>query len=321
MSAVLAALVLSLQPFNALTLPPFNPLTLQPSNTLTLRPSNPPTPTRIVLNLPWGNITTYLPSHMSPGDRISGAVFATGAGADYNTQKADYDYLNSLILRIDNITIPVAKAAFTITPTANQLPIDIEGASGKILGQTTITLSPPEEKRQEIRIPRIAQSGMPLGISGPFDGNRDTTYAKINGRDTGILAEGSTETYLTSPFEKAGPVQVHIAKNGQTVNQKVNIVGFTFMLPAKPTTKGAKASIGVEVDGLQDADTSAFPVQVNLFIDNPKVMSFDGPNPGAYTLMINKEDVQNGHVLKAVPTIAKGPGRYSVTGTISDSGR
>jgi len=278
-------------------------------------------PMQVVLSLEAGAVCIYLPNEIRPGDKVSGSVFGNPAGESWDQKQQNMQYLNSLTFKAGTSKIAVGTTSFSfVAPPEPAVPLEVDDPTGKVVGMADLLLTVSEADRpSDFSAPYVVQAGMPFGIHGPFDGDRSRTFASFDDHAAGVLAEGSSECYLTSPNDHPGTVQLTVQKSGHKFERKLNVVGFTFMTPSERLLAGAKSTLGVEIDGLRDADPAAFPVLVTLFIDNPKVLRFSGSSPEAYTLAVNPSDIVNGHVLKSVPVIARSRGMYSVTGSISDS--
>jgi hypothetical protein len=276
-------------------------------------------PRRVVLSMPQGEIDVYLPRHLVAGSKISGSLFAAPAGQDINEQRTNQQWLDTCTVNLGDQKLHPHSSMFSadLAKDGDNLPITVQDPSGAELSAIRVkfSINPPAD-RSDFSVQPLVQAGMPLAVFGPFDGDRNTTYADFGKRAVGILAEGPGECYITSPWDHNGVSILHISKNGQKFDQKVSVVSFTFMTPAKATRSGGHISVGVEVDGLQDADPGIFPVVAQLNIDHPNVMRFEGPNADTFQLAINQADIEKGHVLKTVPIKARSKGTYVVTGTI-----
>jgi hypothetical protein len=268
-------------------------------------------PRRVAWNLANGTITVYLPNRIETGDRISGSVFASSSG-DWATQHQSLEYLDSLYLRIGDQRIELPQAMFTLKATGPELQMDIEDASGSILCSSGIKITDQGPERTWSST-RVIQAGMPIAVQGSFSGDRSLTQASINGHSIGILAEGPTEVYITSPMKKLGAIDVRVQDPEQVVEHSVCVVTLTYLAPGKSTESGKETSIGVDVEGLADADPTIFPVTVEMSIDDPRVAHFEGPQAECGTLCLYPSDLVQGHVLKSLPIRAGGQGLYSIT--------
>lgn len=271
-------------------------------------------PKEVRMQLPGGTVTVYLPHQMATGDFVSGSVFPSSAG-DWNTQHQNLTYLSSLYLRIGDKKISIADIAFSFTVDSLALAMDVEDSSGRVLAQSAIDLSQPDPEVPS-NDAKVVQAGKPIGLAGRFDGDRDRTFASFNSHPIGILAEGSSECYITAPSDWLGAAHFRVAEKDQVINERLSVVSLTFLAPGTPTIAGRKTSIGIEVEGLRDADPSVFPVVVEMTVDSPKVARFSGPDAMHGTLLVFPSDLADGHVLKSVPIKARGNGNYSITARV-----
>ncbi len=271
-------------------------------------------PKEIRMQLPGGMVTVYLPHRMAPGDRVSGSVFPSSTG-DWNTQHQTLTYLSSLYLRIGDKRLGIADIEFSLTIESPSLAMDVEDASGKILAQSALDLTQADPNFPS-NDAKVVQAGKPIGFAGKFDGDRERTFATFNDHAVGILAEGSAECYVTAPLGKVGSAHFRVAEDDEVINARVSVVLLTFLAPGTATIAGRNTSIGVEVEGLQDADPAVFPVVVQMTVDSPKVARFSGPDAMHGTLLLFPADLEGGHVLKSLPIKARGNGNYNITAKV-----
>lgn len=272
-------------------------------------------PLKAEITLPNGTISVYLPRHIAPGDHISGSVFASPAGNDWDTQHQNQVALEGYDFSIGGKTMKVGAAMFEMDVPKDASEIDMSVSDESSVRANVRAMLSAAALGVE-GAPSIVQQGFPLGAVGSFNGSRENTSAFLNDRPAGILAEGSSECYVTSPSDRTGTIDFAIKGDSESFDQKVNVVDFTFMAPASPTVRGHKIAIGVELDGLQGLAPSSFPVIIELHTDNPSILSFDGRKGDTFRMDIWPADVQGGHALKTVPIKTRGKGTYNVTGTV-----
>ncbi|HEY3782243.1 MAG TPA: hypothetical protein VGL56_14260 [Fimbriimonadaceae bacterium] len=279
-------------------------------------------PQKLVFTTSAGSVDVYLPRQVVYGEIVSGSAFANPGGSDWNSQHAAYDWLSHLYVRVGAAKFPVSHAMLEFqVPSGNELPIDIEDSAGTVYSSYNLAVA--DRLSGDVTGntgPKVVQAGGSVELRGHFDGDREHTYASINGHEVGILAEGSDCCYVTIPADWRGPQRLRVHQKGTTIEEQVNAVGFNFMAPSQAVLSGKKSSIGVEVDGLQNADPSIFPVEVELSVDNPDVLHFEGPDKAHFMLTINKSDVVDGHVVKGVPVKAHDGGSYHIRGRIFSAG-
>jgi len=271
-------------------------------------------PREIALKTPNGLVMVYLPNRIAAGDRISGSAFASSTG-DWETQHRNLEYLSSLFVRVGDQRIGVPNTVFTAVAADLALKVDLEDASGHVLAEEDVQL-PQDDAPVPSTDSRVVQAGFSLGVAGAFDGDRAKTFATINGRSIGVLAEGSHECYVTAPADKLGSVQFTVEENGEESTARVSIVSLIFLAPGRPTISGRTTSVGLDVEGLGDADSSVFPVTVELTVDKPAVAQFAGPDVARGTLLLLHKDLHQGHILTSVPIRARGNGVYKITGKV-----
>jgi len=275
-------------------------------------------PEQIQFKLANGNVIVYLPRTINAGDQISGSVFAQPAGKTWEEQNKNFIALENYTLCIGDQKILVRAIMFTLRlgKDAQVLPMDIDDESGRALAQYSFPLATGGDGRASASVMKnVVESGLPVALYGDFDGDRSRTFAEVNGHAVGVLAEGKNECYITSP-SGLGPIHLRVKNNGTIINEKLCIVRLTIMGPAKTITTRHKATLAVELDGLQECTADMFPLEVEVRTENPKVLGFEGADRSVYRLTIVPGDVANGHVLKSVPIRALGQGSYEVSAKV-----
>lgn len=269
-------------------------------------------PEQIVFKVDKGVVMVYLPRTMAPGDTVSGSVFVQPAGKDWDEEQHNYMDLLHCHLRVGDLDLPVQAMMFTIhiPKDANVLPIDVDDPSGHALTQTSVPLPITGDDHKEPGVRHVVEAQMPITIHGDFDGDRVHTFAEIDGRPVGILAEGAGQCYVTAPA-MPGPFHLRVKEHHQVVNDKVCVVRVAFRDVAKTLSRRCP-TLEFTLEGLKDCPPSDFPIMVDLTSDNPKAVGFAGPDAAHVRVAVTPEDMVDGHILKVVPMRRLGKGSYQI---------
>jgi len=281
-----------------------------------------------------GQVTVNLPDDMMAGDTISGTVIAEPKGNTEEERNRNRGELNGYVIQIQDQNFPVKGA--TIGPmvvrrisgappisTDPVLPpqssffdvffqVSLDGISR--LGSTRIpvpssgTVITPDPN-QSFLIPPLGQTGRPIVITGPFDGNSANTTINASAMRTnvqdfekntenvsagfGLLAESPRKAVFSSPENVTGPIQITVNEGGKQATGTYRNVGVNLTAPKTSLLKGEKTELRVEVNGLQ-----GITQPVPLTLESRGVITMEG---GPYQPLVIQ------------PSQVGADGRYSTT--------
>ena len=143
-------------------------------------------------------------------------------------------------------------------------------------------------------IPPLGQTGRPVVITGPFDGNRSTTglnWTRLRstvqdfGKDAGIvsggfglLAESPRTAVFRVPVQITGPIELSLKEGNVETKGTYRNVDVNLTAPKTKLLKGEKTTLRVEVNGLQ-----GLTQPVPLTLESHGAITMDG---GAYQQLV-----------------------------------
>ncbi len=172
-----------------------------------------------------GKIKVNFPDDMAAGDTISGTVIAEPAGTTLEERERNSYELNGYVVEVEAEDKTVKEASVkTKFLTGVAIPAGLAGGvttlvlkdtQGKIVAKTQIPVQPEPPAIEtpsvttsdDFQLPSVGQAGRPIEVSGPFDGNIDTTAVKIGGSDVEVLAESPRKVVVQSPRDVVGPLR------------------------------------------------------------------------------------------------------------------
>lgn len=242
---------------------------------------------------PEGKIKVNFPDDMAAGDTISGTVIAEPVGATLEEKERNSDELNGYVVEVKAEDKTVKEASVkTKLLTGVAIPAGLAGGvttlilkdnKGKIVAKTQIHVQPKPPAIEtpsiptsdDFQLPRVGQAGRPIEVSGPFDGDIDTTAVKIGGSDVEVLAESPRKVVVQSPRDVVGPTEIEVKEANVVAKGEMN--NFKVSLSADRTTlhKGEVATLGVRVSGIEGLQN---PVPLILTNETPEVVNMQGGN-------------------------------------------
>ena len=174
-------------------------------------------------------------------------------------------------------------------------------------------ITPDPKMTPAFNIPPLGQTGRPIVITGPFDGNSSNTV--LNGtalRSTvqdfekntenvsggfGLLAESPRKAVFQSPANVTGPIQITLREGNTQATGNYRNVGVDLTAPKTSLLKGESTTLRVEVSGLE-----GIKQPVPLTIESRGVITMAG---GTYQPLVIQ------------PSQVSADGRYSTTREIT----
>ncbi|MBC8030454.1 MAG: hypothetical protein H7Z16_10115 [Pyrinomonadaceae bacterium] len=170
--------------------------------------------------------------------------------------------------------------------------------SGAIITPDPKITNPP------FSFPPVGQTGRPIVVTGPFDGNAANTDIRVSDgedRDTmgrfDVIAESPRKSVFAAPANVIGPIKLHLTEGNTRTTGNYRNVGVNLSAPKTNLLRGEQTVLKVEVNGLEGI-TEPVPLQ----LDATGVINMDGGN------------FQN---LRITPTEVNRDGIYTTTRAIT----
>jgi hypothetical protein len=207
----------------------------------------------VTFDLAAGKIKVYLPDDMRAGDTISGTVSAEPRGSTDAERTVNQGVLNGMVIDLDSdkrisanqhsflwkIPASLAKSALK-----GQLKIFSGPGSQKPLAAASLSFSTMSQAvPADFVLPQLGQTGRPLEILGPFDGNAANTSCSIGGQSAPVIAESPRQAIITSPTDVNGPTQMSVAENGQNRTGPFRNIGVNLTSPKTNLLRGEKTTL------------------------------------------------------------------------------
>jgi hypothetical protein len=164
------------------------------------------------------------------------------------------------------------------------------------------------------RLPQFGQTGMPVEVAGPFDGEAATTEVLVGGRRANILAETETRTWFFSPVDLAGAFEIQVSDGGQRAAGSYRALALQLSAPTTELNDGQKVDVTLSVRGLQGLDATA-PIVLE------KVGNVSMQDGSTQTILIEPGMVRDGAFTTTRTITGLDAGYFSVTATVIDPPR
>jgi hypothetical protein len=287
-----------------------------------------------------GKVIVNLPDDMRAGDNISGTVIAEPKGQTGDERTSNEKILNSLFVNFAGSRVPVGARAFKLSVPG--------GATTAVAGNNKrggfrIIIEPPgpqdppvkffpglrddpfffdipaellyrsaPQPPQQYQLPTMGQTGRPIVISGPFDGNSSNTglsyrlcarsvdcagtpSAWVPSGDL-IVAESPRQAVFTAPTSVTGPIEIRVNEGTTETKAPFRSVGVNLSAPKTSLMKGESTTLKIEVSGLQGITES-----VPLHLVKGGVVTMQGGDVQSMT--IKPAEVQSNGTFTTMRTI------------------
>jgi hypothetical protein len=277
------------------------------------------TPTGIVtttLQTPQGKIKVTLPDDMAAGDTISGTVIAEPSGKTDKEKQQNAGELNGYVVELENQKSPVSGGVMKrilLAPGITAPSLILLDAKGKQVATAIIPVAPaPTTGPSNFVVRGVGQTGRPVQVHGPFDGDSANTSAKVGGADAKVLAESPRKMVCESPREVVGPTKIEITEGCAKATGSFRNLKIDLTAPKTSLMKGESTELHVEVSGLEGM-TRPIPIQIQN--QSPGTVNIAGGN--SQTIPIQPGQVQTGGTFPwSTGLTGTGNGGFTITGSL-----
>lgn len=276
----------------------------------------------VILNAARGKIRISLPSDMEAGDTISGTVIVEPAGKTEREKQKNADELNGYVIEVNTKHWPVSGGVmrFVIPPTLARPPdIILRDAKGNKVDSAPLPVAPAPKTTTtpSFVIPQLGQSGDPISITGPFDGDSSNTKVQVGGAPAKIVAESPRNVIIETPGTVVGPSKIAVDENGQQSTGNFRALKIDLTAPKTSLLRGESTELHVEVQGLEGITE---PVPVQLQNQTPSNINLTGGN--TQNIVIQPSQVTPGGTFNWSTNITGvSSGGFTITGTVPSSSK
>lgn len=280
--------------------------------------------TSVTLPAQAGKLTVYLPSDMAAGDTISGTVVAEPAGANEAERRQNSDTLSGYVIEIDRKPIAATGGHFRfVVPAAGLATIGLFKSTGsrRSLVESQVPINPQQGSTTgPIELPKLGQSGRPVAINGPFDGDLANTQVTIGGRPVEVLAESPRSAVLNCPDGPIGATEITVQEGGQRAQGPFRNLELNLYAPKTALKPGEITTVNARVRGLRPgAGPLIEPEMLELTLVSEGPIRMQGGNVQVVTIEPAQIDADGTFsVAREVRGVAQGP--FEVQGLLLQQG-
>ena len=257
-----------------------------------------------------GKVMVSLPADLRAGDTISGTVTAEAKMSGT---------LEGMVIEINGKqTVVSGKVVRFMVPTAGErAPFLLKDGNGVVLAKTKLRFAAPVARTgqgppqgSDFSLPQLGQTGRPVEINGPFDGNASNTTCSIASQPVQIIAESPRQAFFISPTTVTGPAPMTVADKGKESTGTFRNIGVSLNAPKTNLVRGEKTTLSVQVSGLQGIQSN---VPLKLVTSGSANMS--GGN--TQSIEIRPTDVGSaGSFTRNFDLTGVKTGGFTITGTV-----
>lgn len=230
----------------------------------------------VTYETPDGRIRLNYPQSLLAGDRFTGTVVAEPAGDTAEEKAAFSNRISGYVVELNgSVETSTQEGRFQwVFPEAlTALAIVLRREDGTIVSQVDAPVLPdilpvgPDS--DSFDLPTIGQLGHPVRITGPFDGDSDSTSLVIGELPASALAESPREAFFEAPSDQVGVQPISLTENGETTSGDYRVIGFAHELPKTSLTRGEQTTLITTVHGLAGLDS---PIRLQLVNHTPDIV-------------------------------------------------
>ena len=254
-----------------------------------------------------GTVRVYLPEDIRVGDTISGTVEVEPSGATPEERERNGATLSGVVVAIEEEQTPASDGFVRW-----QVPIIESGTavvvlrdpSGAEVGRTTVPVNPVADEMlpvgpsisDDYELPAIVQFGNPFTITGPFDGELDTTALDFGGELT-LLAESPRTLIARAPTELVGQHTMTLSEGQTVTSREVNCLHLILSAGKLDLLRGETTTVTAEVTGFAGLDPEAYPIEFEMINHSPETVTMEGLEDNRFYQLIFAEDISSGEDL------------------------
>lgn len=183
-----------------------------------------------------GFVRVYLPDELSAGRPFSGSLDVPPAwsGGEFGSYSLEFAGQRAGIWQ--------ERFHWTAPATEGLTPLLLKDGHGNEVARYEVAIRADArpsvvKNADEFRVPDVVQSGSPIPVLGPFDGDSASTRFKLGACQAKVLAEIPGKTIVRCTDAAVGPVRYELSKGGVT-------------------SEGQTRNIAIHVSGIPKSDRS-----------------------------------------------------------------
>ena len=233
------------------------------------------------LDTPSGKVHVYLPDDMRAGDRISGAVIAEPRGETTEARADNEGRLKGYVVEVETRERSTAQREDHLTfmipsVTSETVAVILRDRDRKVVSRIEVPVEKVPADRPAPRIfetPDVVQTGKPVTVRGPFDGDVATTKVDVGGHPSTVLAESPRKLVAQAPHDVIGLSTIHISEQAIETAAPVRSVSVGLSAPKLMLRSGESTTVTAKVTGLEDLRS---PLVLDFSNETPDVIRLEG---------------------------------------------
>jgi hypothetical protein len=264
-----------------------------------------------------GRVHVRLPDDVTAGDTISGTVWMEPEGKSAAERAESEEWLKALGIAVAQQGRPVFFdwARWSVPASDSSMAVALTRGDGRVLATAPVAVRRAgAAAARDYVVPSLMQTGKPVPIAGPFDGDCSTTVVTAGGQEIKVLAESPRKVVIEAPKVAAGPVQLQIRKSGGApILRPTRIAGVRLQAGKYDLTRGERTELTGKVEGLRGLQAA---VELRLKVTTPGIVQMQG---GAeQRLLIQPKDVAPDGTYSFRRTLTGlAPGGFGITSTLT----
>lgn len=230
-----------------------------------------------------GKVRVLLPEDTPRGATISGTVIVEPAGKNDRQRARNQNKLSGYVIENkesrEDLDARPGPFTWTIPAASTGLNLLFRHPNGRTMASSKAPVSPPVDiPPAAFEFPGLTQTGVPIRLRGPFDGDSRDTRLTFGGELLEVLVESPTGIVAQAPEDVVGPTDMVLTEGDLTVSETVRNVNVALSADQLQLRKGQRTTLYLQVEGLENLEQS---VEIQLSNESPQQVDLAGGNEQA----------------------------------------
>ena len=154
----------------------------------------------------------------------------------------------------------------------------------------------------QLETPDVVQTGKPVTVRGPFDGDVATTKVDVGGHPSTVLAESPRKLVAQAPHDVIGLSTIHISEQAIETAAPVRSVSVGLSAPKLMLRSGESTTVTAKVTGLEDLRS---PLVLDFSNETPDVIRLEGGDAQHTVIMPGRVEPDGSYTLSRQVTATR----------------
>ncbi|MEP6920747.1 MAG: hypothetical protein ABI967_06455 [bacterium] len=276
-----------------------------------------------------GTVSVNLPDDIAAGDTISGTVIAEPKGSTKDEQAKNEDSLNGYVVEVAKQETPRQQtpgSKWSIPPATQFVPVVLKTRQGKEVARSNVPIHQGNTYKPKTGqspngvgsylTPQFGQAGRPVSVAGPFDGDFNNTWIKLEDQTAQFLAESPRKVVVKSPANLVGRATIVVNEQNHVVAKcSYQSLGIRLAADKLNLIRGEQTMLSATISGLNGVTS---PVSMQLTNASPWTVRMEGGE--TQTITVQPEEIAGGSFTAKRSLTGVKAGGFTINAVVNSNG-